>query len=241
MESLFNSLSGVSQEGARLALNGLWLGLLLTGLIWVVWRRVKITNPATGYIVWWSVLGMVITLPFLMNGFGYRNALPEDNGRSLVTSVTVSEPGPTNAQSRNDAHMLLQAASFSEKTSANENTNPALLQELNPMEGGISASQDPAHPEVGRPLLSMLLRLSPVSLFGIWFFISAALSLRLFLAYRRIARIKRHSTLLDMSRLPRLNRLLKRVAARRPVRLCLSSEIGFPVAAGLGDPVILIP
>ncbi|MGA2324833.1 MAG: M56 family metallopeptidase [Bryobacteraceae bacterium] len=68
---------------------------------------------------------------------------------------------------------------------------------------------------------------------GAWLAVSAAMLVRLAWGYRSMRRLKRRAQPLPLD--PSLN------AGQRRVRLCASGEIGVPMAAGLFNPVILIP
>jgi beta-lactamase regulating signal transducer with metallopeptidase domain len=70
---------------------------------------------------------------------------------------------------------------------------------------------------------------------GAWLVVSAAMLARLAWGYRSMRRLKRRARPLQLD--PSLNAY----AGRRRVRLCASPEIGVPMAAGLFNPVILIP
>jgi beta-lactamase regulating signal transducer with metallopeptidase domain len=68
-----------------------------------------------------------------------------------------------------------------------------------------------------------------------WPILSAAMLARLAWAYGSMRRLKRRAQPLE------LEPSLKAYAGRRRVRLCATPEIGVPMAAGLFNPVILIP
>lgn len=72
METLFNNISSLSMDSAHLALNMVWLGLALTMVVALVWRFARPNEPGVRYAAWWSVLAIVIALPFLVNGTAGR-------------------------------------------------------------------------------------------------------------------------------------------------------------------------
>ena len=90
MEALYDILSGASHTTVQMAVNGLCLGLLLTGLTWLVWRKIKNANAATGYVVWWSILSLVIVLPLLLGVLPSGASLAETTEAAPDRTETVA-------------------------------------------------------------------------------------------------------------------------------------------------------
>ncbi|MFC1475486.1 M56 family metallopeptidase [Candidatus Zixiibacteriota bacterium] len=241
METWFNFISGLSYESVNLALNGLWLGIVLTGLLWLLWRIIKISNAATGYVVWWSVLTTVLTLPFLMgspvaNWFESRVAQPipfeSVTGLLLPTSPIGAEVNLVGPEMVKDATPSSMQRIHSQAIAA---------QAVTAAPYGTAAMADNVRAPEGKSIFPLLVKLLPISLFSIWLFVSSLLLLRLLLAHRRMALIKRESSPFDSSRFARLNQTIARATTIRSIEVKLSSAIDFPMAAGLGHPIVLLP
>jgi beta-lactamase regulating signal transducer with metallopeptidase domain len=240
METLFNFLSELSHGSMGLALNGMWLGMALTGLSWLGWRLYKKSNAATGYVVWWSVLAAVIAVPFLITGpaverlrFQTEEQVSAATGfvdrlepTSLVPRSRLFGPEPGNrgvhVGTAEINRIILPAA------------NESIPRQYAALDGGFVI------PRENESVPSMLLRLLPVSLFGIWICISLILILRLIVAYRRMVAIKQGSTPYDIKDLDRITEFVHR-SPGRTAAVHLSSRIDVPMAAGLGRPIILLP
>jgi beta-lactamase regulating signal transducer with metallopeptidase domain len=238
METWFNFISGLSSEGLSMAVNGLWLGVVLTGLSWLIWRLIKTSNAATGYVVWWSVLTVVIALPFLV-------------GRPVTDwfESRVEQPIPTISATGLSAETLpvgARANLAGPELVANSVSSPAENMRSDAIATHVAeAASRTVTASVGsreeNSVFSLLVKLLPISLFGIWLCVSLLFLLRLLSAHRRMVSIKRGSSPFDISGFARLDNIINRAAAIRSIRVNLSSEIDFPMAAGLGHPMVLIP
>jgi beta-lactamase regulating signal transducer with metallopeptidase domain len=76
---------------------------------------------------------------------------------------------------------------------------------------------------------------------GLWAVAGSALLLRLAFSYRSVLGLKRRARALGGRPLQQFQEVLSAYAGRRRVRLCATGETGIPMAAGLWNPVILIP
>ena len=63
MEAIFDSLSSISHGSLVLLVNSLAIGVLVAGIVIVLYRFIRPRDAATSYIVWWVVLSAVIILP----------------------------------------------------------------------------------------------------------------------------------------------------------------------------------
>lgn len=241
MEALFNSLTSLSHDWVTIAANGIWIGVLLTALAWIMRRYARTVNAATGYIVWWAVLALVIASPFLGSGVSALTAKLESlhsEPASLVAPTPAAEQvATTEGQSIN--------AALSDVRIESPDESPVTFTAT--LAGNPDAHEQPIG-AVGQPdsvedqsLLSILARLLPVSLFALWICVASVLLVRIWLSYRHMVAIKRRSEPFDPLRYPRVDGLLRRAALRRKTELHLTEEVGSPVAAGLGRPIILIP
>jgi len=227
MEQFYNLLSGVSHQSLQMAVNGLWVGLILTGLAVLVLRFARATNAATRYLIWWSLLMVVVALPFLMGGAVDRQVAA--NPERVTTAATARSIQPSSVQ----------------KSVPNSDVN---RQQTQPREAvsRIERSERPVAPisvakNETESALSILTGISPLLIFGIWISVVSLLGLRLVRSMRQMSAIKSRSRPLDLSHLPRLGEILEQSARKRPIRVCSSTEVEYPMAAGLGKPAILIP
>jgi len=236
METIFNTLIDLSYDGLRLTLNGLWLGAVFAGISWLVWRSAKKTDAATGYVAWWVVLALVIAAPFFA-GHSFIDHTHSLTG-SETSLLTSSDSQPVDISA-----LPIILANDNNRTAFADPKPASTVKPL--ISGAVSQTSPPprsvAKQADGRSVFSLVLGLLPMSLFGIWLCVLVVLMLRLFFAYRRISIIKRNSVAFDTSRLSRVDSLLERKGTRRLVRVRVSSEINMPMAAGLGNPVVLIP
>lgn len=103
METMFDYISSLSLDSTHLALNMVWLGLALTIVVALVWRFTRPNEPGIRYAAWWSVLTVVIALPFLVNG---------TTGRLLGGDSSVQETADVSVDSNHEAHAPATAASI---------------------------------------------------------------------------------------------------------------------------------
>jgi uncharacterized protein (TIGR03435 family) len=59
-----------------LVLNSLWQGAAIAAVMWLVLRSMPRVNAATRYVVWWTVLLLVLLLPFAPLMIPRHNAMP---------------------------------------------------------------------------------------------------------------------------------------------------------------------
>lgn len=241
MESIFNFLTHLSHHWVTIAANGIWIGALLTAIAWIMRRYARTVNAATGYIVWWAVLALVIASPFL--GSGLSALAPYFTVANNELDAPVLAPAVAMYEDESQANTVAVALTeMPEETPAE--TPKAFEAELTQVP---DSHEQPAavvgqvDSNSGPSLLSVLIRLLPVSLFALWVCIAAVLVFRIWLAYRRMVAIKRRSIPFNPLRYPRVDGLLRRAALHRKTELHLTDEVGSPVAAGLGHPIILIP
>ncbi len=227
MEQLYNILSGVSHQSLQMAVNGLWAGLILTGLAYWALRYARATNAATRHLIWWSLLVVVVALPLLMGAAADR---PSEAVRESAPAIAAASP--------------VVAAASGEKRSAPVQISHRTQPNATKLRIENSERPEPAIPAPGKEAssaLSILTGISPLLFFCIWICIVSLHGRRLVLSLKSMAGIKRRSRTLDISHLPRLQDVLRRAAGKRPIRVCSSDEVTYPMAAGFGKPIILIP
>ncbi len=234
MESLFNFVNDVSYDGVGLALNGVWLGLLLTGLVWLSGRIARGTNAATRYAVWCTSMVVVVALPFLMGGSAFdflrddQTASDDRPRRSTAQRARLSHIEPvevTNRPASGAAPETISAAA------------PSSGVEPRRSQGETSGDERSQIRSIGAVAVGMV----PLALVCLWVFVSGWLVLRLWLAFQAMARIKCNASPLAFYELGRVGKMLESEKLKRPVTIATSAEIDRPVAAGLGKATILLP
>jgi beta-lactamase regulating signal transducer with metallopeptidase domain len=231
METIFNLMTDLSHNWVMVAVHGLWFGAAMGALVWLVRRYAKSINAATGYIVWWAVLALVIGGPVLMMSAPFEVDAPVLSERSAKHDIHVSEK----LDRSNKTYETYDVASLSSPEGETDAQPKSTWIEAQPAAVGQQSTEE------GTDWLLLLARLLPVVLFAAWVFTSLVLLLRVAWAYRSIVRIKMVSVPFDVRHFPRVDGLLRRAAIRRRIRLHLTSDIDSPVAAGLGNPTILLP
>ncbi|UCC44126.1 MAG: M56 family metallopeptidase [Candidatus Zixiibacteriota bacterium] len=242
METIFDQFTGISHESIRLAINGLWIGIILTAVMILAWRYLKPTGATTAFAAWWTLLVIVVALPFLAAS---RSTSISDSVEPTVSSEgmladhgtpnepginTESEPVSTLANrselqtSRTDEHFAALIRTGDEMRSEHKSEDKALA----------GQQQVSSNTEVW-------LGLVPVALFLGWGLVAAVLLCRLAVSYRSVLRMKRESRVLRRDEFPSIQELINRVPSGRSVQLRVSQRVELPMAAGLGKSMILIP
>jgi beta-lactamase regulating signal transducer with metallopeptidase domain len=228
--TFYEFLSGLSRDSLSLAVNGLLIGVSLTTVAWLVWRLVKNHDAALSYAAWWLVLAAVIVTPFLLSSSGTQ--LPKADHSASVSGATIEDWGET--------VVLPSLARSGELPRSQSEASRILTQpELTPksstiMEGAAANSR-------WRDAGNLLIGLAPISIFGLWLCICLGLIARLWHAYRHMTAIKQSAIRLPSHLDARARSLISESGLTRSVKVGMSSQIKFPMAAGLGDPTILIP
>ena len=223
MATVFDLVSNLSHQSLQLALNGIWLGVGLSGLAWLLMRHIRGITAATRYTAWWIVLIVTLALPLLMTSpLELWQHNPVDGASSGTTAAYESAETPAGGADAATLHRLHPDRAFE-------------LPAVNTSHSS-SARQSGNENAIG----SMVFRLMPVSLAVIWLAGVLVLGIRLWRAYRELISIKSDSRPLDISRLPRVRAMMER-NLHRHVRIGISGKVTSPIAAGLGRPMILIP
>ncbi|HUU44970.1 MAG TPA: M56 family metallopeptidase [Acidobacteriota bacterium] len=261
METFFNVIVGVSHDAVTVAAHGIWLGILLGGLVWGLRLSAKSMNAATGYLVWWSALILLVAVPLVIGGPGTDTQTVATTDAALSAPISTSTPlhvAPLTSSPEIESPIesvrpepLLVTSVQQEQShpapsaAVSVESHPVVRSDVTERKTdglAIARTSQTANEAAREPaILPLLARLLPVSLLAVWFCIAAALIFRLWQAYRRMVSIKRTSAPLDGPRRVRLDNVLDRVNARRTVDIRTSSAVTCPVAAGLGRPIILIP
>jgi len=196
MEALIDVVIRTSHAMLEWAFNGLWSGLLITGIVVIVLQRARKTSAATRYAIWWLTLGMVVVLPFFLS------RTQDGAVGSLILEKTVL-PATVSAAPTEPAASIPAERSMA---------NPALHREFDTS--------------------SLVWALLPPIFVLAWLLISVTLIVKLYRTYLRMTWIKKGSRPLDRP---------EEIPCDLPAKLRVSDEIHYPMAAGLGNPMILIP
>ncbi len=117
---------------------------------------------------------------------------------------------------------------------------PALM-----VEAPAAAGQGTAAPAPAEGVRALLTLPAPGHaafwLFGLWAAVASLMLLRLVWSYWSVLGLKRRARPAEGAAQAQFKEVFKAYGGRRPVRLCVSPETGVPIAAGLSNPVILIP
>ena len=71
-------------------LNGLWLGMVLSAVVWAVMKVTPGINAATRHVIWWMTLAVVLAFPFL--GFVTNASAPAHTSADVTAAhETVSQ------------------------------------------------------------------------------------------------------------------------------------------------------
>jgi beta-lactamase regulating signal transducer with metallopeptidase domain len=222
METVFDVFSSLSQSGVQLALNSLWLGLIITGVVWFLFRHALSTPAGIRHQVWWAILILILALPIAMMlplSFGIDSA--------PVKSTVITPKAHASAPTVAPEGRVERSPGITRPVAPSE-VSSLEAQPMPPIEGSRTAASD------------LSLRLLPLLATSLWIALAGLGMARLVRTFRSMNRIKAASRPFDVSHLPRIA-ALQRPGLRRPIQINLSNDIDSPMAAGLGSPIVLIP
>jgi beta-lactamase regulating signal transducer with metallopeptidase domain len=216
---VLENLNPVAEGLVEVLLTSLIPGIVVTLLIWFILRLFSNLNATTKYVVWFMTLLTIVMLPLIVT-------LGTSSLRSANSEVT-----PT-----------LDAVSQTEAT-------PIATQEAQPTLENLEPAVPTAQPQVVAPspsvsaerLRGLTLSPPPLGQAVVWFLCGAYLMgillllVQLFRSYASLAGLKRASETVNPAHYPKLE------TGQRPITLKHSKDITVPMAAGLGNPVILLP
>ncbi|MFH2000430.1 MAG: M56 family metallopeptidase [Planctomycetota bacterium] len=264
MESLFDLFSRLVNSFTMGGLNSLWIGTALALAVSLLWKKAGKTNASTRFFLWWLALLSATVLSFLLSlpgSFSFSETAAAETGRDQAQESTVHPLGHAVIPEINETSSEEEARRFAARphqAEANElnhafsdsraSFSPSgTLEKDNAIPGSSEKNKQPVsasgvlNPPKKARGHSWLLGLLPMACLGIWVAVSFFLLMRLRRAYFRIRTIKQNSVSLDMTSYPDLQHLLRESAPDVPIQLGFSSEITFPLLAGLRDPMILFP
>lgn len=236
MEGFFDFFSELSHRSVQIGLNSIIMGVALALVAWLFVRVVKRLNAATRYSIWWVTLGLIIFLPFMSGPLkGALKTLTVQRAVAAVpeigATVTVAAGevvvDPTSERSAEEnaalrAAVMPAAAFFEPMPPAEWNRSIDAVRE-NKSNSSLAAG------------------FVPLGLIGLWMMISSFLLMRLVCALVRLSRVKAASTPLSAETQSWIDTINPSMNLKRSVAVRLSDDVGCPVAAGLGNPMILLP
>jgi beta-lactamase regulating signal transducer with metallopeptidase domain len=221
----------LSRSASELVLNGLWQGMLLGAVVWLVLRLFRNLNAATRYMVWFATLVAVIALPVLSG----RHDLSSLAG--FVSSVT--SPAPEQySESCTDASATADPVVASTNSAKGDSRGAKPERAIVRRAGVVRATGAPRRSDAPIELTGTAW---PVAVFGLWLCLGSLMLGRVVWSYVSVQKLKDRSSPLPPKFQYRLRHWLRRYGVRRPVLLCRSSELSVPAAIGLRNPVIVIP
>jgi beta-lactamase regulating signal transducer with metallopeptidase domain len=228
MEFVFDYLDPLAVIVLEVLINSLWQGAALALLVGCVLRAFRRTNATTRYALWCVTLAAIFCLPLfasLRAGWvsNTRGANPVSYTQTLSTSAHAPGAGMPADALRGHTHPDPTVARDVSGAGGNGNETP-------PQQGG--ASWSPLTISLGRWALLCA---------GLYLIAAAWMVSRVVSSYRRLRRLKNEAVPLSGAHQTRLEELLRDCGIRRAVSLAVSGKIMMPLAAGLGDAVILIP
>ena len=225
MATLFDFLSAASHLGLQMILNGAWVGLALTGAVWLMMKYMRNFPAAGRYLIWWGTLIVVLTLPLLAL-IPCENLLVVDTHSAGTTQTSHRLAASERSAAESPAVVQAPRRRFT-KTAAAPTTEPEVSE---PVE--ILATIETA-PAVVLPWL-------PLALAVMWTICAGLLLYRLARAYRGLTQLKSSSEPFDLTDFPDLIASLEQ-SDRRRIRVAISDSITTPIAAGFFRPMIVLP
>ncbi len=242
METIFDYLSNVSHDGVRIALNGLTIGLLLTIVVYVIYRLARPTNAATGYVVWWSVLSLVILCPLAVGSLDSVEGLlfapsPEAQIANISQQVTIPVADKTTAT---DKAGLFDEIDAAVAVTALE-THPSKFRFF-PLSNSATIQMEPRSVKTQTSdWKNVAGGLFVLTLFVGWLVTALVMLVRVGFSIVRVNEIKNDATPADPEEISSFTKMLVRGNGSQAITVGYSDDVEVPMAAGFGYPMILMP
>lgn len=231
MALVFDYLDPLAGTVLEVLLNSFWQGAALASLLWCVLRLFRRTNATTRYALWYVTLAAICCLPLLASLRAER--------------VSIAHASATNTTSNRET---LSATGHALEVGTQADAlhgafhRPARLDSVNTNEvTGAGVIEDEKQTRASGFQLTIFLGRWALLCAGLYLFAASWMVSRVVMSYRRLRRLKKDSAPLSGAHQTRFEELLKVCGIRRAVSLAASREIAMPLAAGLGNAVILIP
>ena len=232
---VLDALDPIASAVVTAFVNGFWQGLVLLVLIGCLLRVLDARrglNATTRYAVWSITLTALVALPV---GAGLIAAMQPASPELVRVEPAFEPPAPA---------LPLAVAPAETEVPVLDEPAVVVLDEL------LVVLAEPSDAAVVEPVLrpsrwhltlpSSMGGWMPI-LFGAWVLVAFVLLVRVARGYVYLRRLKRQSILLPPSYQQRLDAWRRACGLRRAVRIAASETLAVPVAAGLRDPMILIP
>ena len=231
--------------------NGVWQGIALSLVVWIVLRSLPTINSVTRHAVWLGTLAAIALLP-LAGGQLISMSQPFDSGSGPVQSPTVVSGSEDLTASHRSSTFLLRAPT-TPPASAN------VLQGPGAITGYPVSSNTPVRVKVPNSTESVRLDTVPetplgkgaffniqgglwtVGLVLVWSLIVLYRLVRLVGSVVGIRQLKRNAGPLTPRLEARLSAVVSRAHPRRAVALAYTDELDVPAVLGLGTPTIVLP
>ena len=228
MEATFLLLRHITDLGVQIAADGIWIAVPLALLAAFGWRMTVKASARLGCRIWWAAIVITLTLPFFLN---------------LVPPPLSSWPDLSTF--KDPSAMSTSALPAVEKTAEPKimplPTAPLVESHVSPRpqsREAISLPPEPAEPVTWQ---SIAVGLAPFAAVWLWLLVSSALLVRLLLGLRSMYRLKDSAEPIDLNAYPAIKQTVTSTHLRQAPIVAASDCIGTPVAAGLGQPMVIIP
>ncbi len=220
----------IARDVIVVLINGLWQGLAIAALTWLVLRLFPRVNASTRYAAWTLALVAILVVPIA----------------TTLTHITYYTLPATNATTTNPIQSISSKTTAAKsapesvaQTGATGGTVRSELKQGKASEAPSSLSSSlrlPKFPDVhvNAPLLLTTI------FFTLWGLAALALVARLAVALLRLEGLKRDAMPLGIEYRDQLQQW-QRMDPDRDVRICVTAGIEVPVAVGLFDAMVLLP
>ena len=227
MEEIFELVREVTHEAVQIAADGLWIAVLLALLATIAWRLTIRASASLGCYVWYAAILLTLAMPFALNLTSSIDLWP-----AVETSANpeTQQVNPYNAETQPARGPAALPISQTSQYSQSEPIN--VSPPLRPI--------DPT-PVESASLQSVLAGLAPMALMWAWLLGSTLLLLRLLFSMRTMYRLKDTSQPLDLTKFPLIGKTVSSARLLDAPVVAISDSLATPVAAGLGNPTVILP
>lgn len=235
MEAIFDSLSSISRGSLGLLVNSLAIGVLVAGIVIVLYRFVRPRDAATSYIVWWVVLSAVIILPAAACVYVGSGPEAARTGESVQVDISsrqsAARPKPAGSVKSTVEMAPLETSAKDRAIPREHASGPA----ASPINRGVNRE-----PESVRTGTELFFGMVPLVIFSLWAIVVLVLLLRTARSFLKVQAVKKRSRPFRTDEYRLFEKVRGRSLRGRKTVVAETDEVDLPAAAGLGHPVILI-